>query len=178
MAILRVTHKLTIHPNIYVRRSRTDVKLDVAATPTLGQGELTTIRANVVLLDGHIGRIVAEVTAPRITYIHIYGVTIAVELPHRRHLHTIPTLVVVTNREKVGRTLVGILHPVELPRSVEREAVGVLLIAISTLSLGHILEDLVGRVHLLAVDLIYVGIAPLRESLRLYARQGRKCSKQ
>ena len=88
-----------------------------------------------VLLNRYIGRVVAEVAAPRIADIEINGVAVAVEFPHSWHLDVVPTLVVVFHGKKVRRTLVGILHPVKAPGAVEREAVGVTKVAICAHSL-------------------------------------------
>jgi len=127
-----------------------------------------------VLLDGYVGRIVAEVVAPRISDVHIDRITVAVHLPHARYLDRIPRRVVVVHGVEVRGALVGILDPVEAPSAVERHAIGVVLVAICALrGLGRV-EDLVIGVHRGTVDLVYLRVVPLREGLRTerYGRQG------
>ena len=127
-----------------------------------------------VLLDGDVGRVVAEVATPSVTNVYIDRVAIAVQLPHSGNLHIIPALVVERGSVEVGGTLVGILHPVEAPCAVERETICALLVAICALGISHVLENLVGRVHRLAVNCIYVGILPLGKCLRLRADSGKQ----
>ena len=116
----------------------------------------------------------AEVTTPRVANVYVDGIAVAVELPHCGYLHIVPALVVERRGEEVGGTLVGVLNPVESPCAIERETIWTLLIAICALGAGHALENLVGRVHRLAIDCIYVGVLPLGKCLRLRANSGKQ----
>ena len=118
-----------------------------------------------VLLIGHHRRIVGKIASPSIAYVNIYRVAITIHLPHCRHLHRAPRCVVVTYCEEVGRTLVGILNPVESPSAVERKAIGVVLIAIDPSCLLGGVENLVRGVHWSAIYLVEFGVTPLVEAL-------------
>ena len=76
-----------------------------------------------VVLCRHHRRIVLEVSAPSESYVHVFGVAEAVQLPDARHAHVFPRCVVIVGAEEVGRTLVGVLHPLEAPVALDREEV-------------------------------------------------------
>ena len=76
-----------------------------------------------VVLHGHFRRIVLEVSAPCESYVHVFRVAVSVDLPDAGHLHGVPLRVVVSFLEEVGRTLVGISHPVESPVALYGEIV-------------------------------------------------------
>ena len=118
-----------------------------------------------VLLNRHIGRVVAEVATPSVADVYIDWVAIAVQLPHTWHLQVVPALVVIAYGKEIGWTLVGILNPVESPSAVERKAIGVVEVAIDPSCLLGRTENLVRGVHWSAIDLIELGITPLVEGL-------------
>ena len=70
-------------------------------------------------LYGHIGRIVAEIILPCISYVDILGIAVTVKLPVGGESEHVPTLVVKVFMEKVSRALISVFHPVEFPKSVE-----------------------------------------------------------
>ena len=76
-----------------------------------------------VVFHGHHWRVVFEMSAPGEAHVHIFGVAISVQLPHSRHLHRAPCLVVERGVKEVGGSLVGVLHPFEFPHAVERQIV-------------------------------------------------------
>ena len=80
-----------------------------------GQG---TVAPLVVSLRGH-----GVVAAPGKADVHVLRVAVAVQLPDAGHWHRAPRRVVVVGTEEVGGPPVGVLHPSESPRSVEREEV-------------------------------------------------------
>ena len=165
LAVLGVTDKLAVYPHIHIRCSRADVEENISADPLLWDVEGAAVRAHVVLLNRHIGWVVAEVATPSVADVYIDWVAIAVQLPHTWHLQVIPALVVIAYGKEIGWTLVGILNPVESPGAVERKTVWVVLIAIDSSCLLGRVENLVRGVHWSAIDLIEFGVTPLVEAL-------------
>ena len=165
LAILRVADKLAVHPHIHIRCSRADVEENISADPLLWDVKGAAVRAHVVLLNRHIGRVVAEVATPSVADVYIDWVAIAVQLPHTWHLQVAPALVVIACCEEIGWTLVGILNPVESPSAVERKTVWVVEVAICSCCLLGRAENLVRGVHWSSIDLIELGVTPLVEAL-------------
>ena len=97
---------------------------NLAAVPRVGYAYGASVRAHVVVLGRHLWGIVLEVSAPCETDVHVFGVAVAVKLPDARNRHCLPRRVVERSAEEVGRTLVGVLHPVEFPLALNREKVG------------------------------------------------------
>lgn len=62
-------------------------------------------------------------SAPSKTYVYIFWVTISVEFPNARNTHSLPRSVVERGVEEVGRTLVGILYPIEFPIALDRKII-------------------------------------------------------
>ncbi len=172
VAVLGVADEFAVDPYVNVRHRRADVEEYFAARPVGGDVHRAAIRSHVVLLDGHVGRVVAEVVAPRVTHVDIDRIAVTVQLPHGGHLHRVPRGVVVVGAVEIGGTPVGVLHPVELPSAVERDAIGIILVAVFARGGVGRVEDLVGRVHGRAVDLVHFGVVPLGEGLSVRRRSG------
>ena len=94
---------------------------DLLSLPCVGYGDRASVAANVIVLSGHFGRIVREMSTPGKTDVEIYRVAIAVQFPDARHAHFLPAAIVVAGEEEVVRTLVGMFVPSEFPLSVQRE---------------------------------------------------------
>ena len=83
----------------------------------------TAVRTNVVVLGRNCWWLLVEMSAPAEAYVHIFRITESVHLPDARNIHGLPVGVVEVNLVEIGRALVGILYPVELPGSVERKEI-------------------------------------------------------
>ena len=158
LAVLAVTDETSVDPDIDVRRSGTDRKMDVLAAPRCRDVERAAVGTHMVLGIGHIGRIVPEITAPGIADIHIDGVAVTVQLPHPRHGHAAPRRIVVVDGPDAGRTLRSVAYPVEFPYAVERQA----------LARGE------RRAHRQAVDFIDGRILPFTPGLGAGSQHARK----
>ena len=77
-----------------------------------------------ILFGRHLGRVVLELLTPCVTHIDIDRIAIAVQLPNGRHLHVVPSFVVVAYSPEIGWTSLGITYPEEFPSTVERHEVG------------------------------------------------------
>ena len=77
-----------------------------------------------VVFGRHLRGIVLEMSAPCESDVNVLGVAITVDFPYSGHLHRLPRRVVVAFLEEIGRTLVGISHPVEAPVALDREIIG------------------------------------------------------
>ena len=111
------------------------------------------IRADVIVLYRNVRRIVFEMSTQSEANVHIHGVAIAVQFPQSRHRHFLPRRIVEVGAEEVGRTLVGVGHPIEFPLPVERHALRVV---------AH-----ERGMHGVAVHLVHLLVVPFRKTLSL-----------
>ena len=94
---------------------------NLVSHPRLRNVDCSPIGTHMIVLYGHLGRVVLEMAAPSKTDVHILRVAITVKLPHGRGAHSIPIRVVEVGKIEVCRALVGILHPTETPLTIYRQ---------------------------------------------------------
>lgn len=130
--------------------------------PVGGQFNNPAIRTHVVVFHRHadvsrfqislslfLGNGVKMAT-PGKTDIHVFGIAVSFQFPHPGNVHRSPAGIIIIVLEKVGRTLVSMLHPFEFPLPVERQF--------------HFISFITGMVFQ-AVHLIHISILPFRECL-------------
>ena len=83
----------------------------------------TAVRTYMVILGRNSWWLLVEMSAPAKAYVHIFRITESVHLPDARQIHGLPFGIIKIFLVEVGRTLVSISHPVELPGSVERKKI-------------------------------------------------------
>ena len=121
--VLGIADELPVHVEIDARSDASEVGNDLLAVPVGRNRKRAAIRTHVVVLHGHSRRLSVEMGLPREARIDINRVAVAVHLPDARHGNRSPTRIVEVRLEKVGGTLVAVLHPVEFPRAVQRQEV-------------------------------------------------------
>ena len=98
--------------------------------PVVWYADSTTIRANMVLLNWNLWRIVLEVTTPCKTNVNINRVAITIHLPDTRNRECLPLRVIEIGTEEICWTLISILNPIKLPVSIKGKIVSRLLLII------------------------------------------------
>ena len=119
LGILRIAHILAVHVNCDVGSGRTDVHVHILAFPIGRDGERATIRAHVIALVLHSWWFTSPVATPCIGGVHIDGIAVTIQFPYSRHRHRAPMRVVIIQRIESLGTLVGTLHPMELPLALD-----------------------------------------------------------
>ena len=94
---------------------------NLRAVPRLGNVDCAPIGTHVIVLYGHLGRVVLEMAAPSKTDVHILWVAKAVEFPYGWSAKGVPIGVVKVGKIEISRTLVGISHPTETPITIYRQ---------------------------------------------------------
>ncbi len=160
LAVLAVSHILPVDPQVDVGGDRTETRHDLSSVPPGGYLYRAAVRPHGVILDRHVGRIVAELASPPVSHIDILPVAVAVGLPQPRHGHRVPVAVVVAHAEKVGGFFVGVAHPRETPVAVERqETFGGR--PVTPCGKGSVLVGKKIGVHRHAVHRVHGGVVPL-----------------
>ena len=121
--VLGIADELAVHVEIDARSDASEVRDDLFSVPVGRNRERAAIRTHVVVLHGHSRRFSVEMSFPRETRIDINRVAVAVHFPNAGHGNRSPTRIVEIRLEKVGGTLVAVLHPVEFPRAMQRQEV-------------------------------------------------------
>ena len=104
------------------------------AVPILRDVDDAAVGAYVVVLGRYGWRLLVEVTTPCEAVVDILWLSEAGYLPVAWHLDVAPLGVIEVSLVEVGRTLVGVLHPVEFPGAVERKEVFALCLVALALS--------------------------------------------
>ena len=164
LAVLAVTHKAAVHPQVNVRRDRAQVDKHLLALPVGGHTHRAPVRAYMILLRGHPGRTILEMLAPGIACIDIDRVAIAVEFPHSGHRHRAPRRVVIVRAEKVAQGVVGILLPMKMPHTVQRKIIGLRSRIAGQCRFFRSISKIIG-VHRRTVDFVHFGVLPLGKGL-------------
>ena len=99
---------------------------DLLAIPVFRDVDDAAIAAHIIVLGRNCRRLLVEMSAPSKAYIYILWVAIAIHLPNAWDVHGLPRTIVEISLIEVGRTLVGIFHPIKLPCTMERKEVGTL----------------------------------------------------
>ncbi|OAV63699.1 hypothetical protein Barb4_03771 [Bacteroidales bacterium Barb4] len=160
-AVLAVTGKPPVYPDGEVGHRRPEMSKDFFPRPTGRNDNFLAVGTDMIILHRETGRIVLELASPRIADIHIYIITVAVHLPYSGNRQFIPPTVVIIRQEEISRTGIGIFHPVEFPRAVERHKVRRCLPASRQGSLFRFVGK-VSRVHGRTVQLIDLRVLPFR----------------
>ena len=178
LAVLAVSDKLAVHPEIDVGGDGAEVEEDVLPGPGGRDFEFPAVRADVVVLRGDAGRVALELAAPGVSGVHVDGIAEAVELPHPRDRHVGPALVVEADGPEPGGAEVGVGDPVELPVPIDGQVVrgrfgtsgeGEALILVS---------EIMGM-HRRTVHGVHPGVLPFAEGLRMDGRrQGEGCKEE
>ena len=84
------------------------------AVPVFWNIDDASVRTYVVVLGRNCRRLLVEMSAPSEAYVHIFRITESVHLPVAWNIHGLPFGVIKIFLVEVGRTLVGVLHPLEL----------------------------------------------------------------
>ena len=121
LGILAVAHITSIHPNLQIAGGRTDMEQHLLTLPIIGQRELTTIAARVVLRLANVGRIAVERGAPSITDVLVDRVAMTVELEKSRNREIFPLGIIEVRTEKRCRSILMVLHKMKTPHAFHRQ---------------------------------------------------------
>ena len=122
-AIFRVPYILSVYPKVDVRCYRTEMRNHLFAYKCVGEVDNPAIASYVIIFYGYLGRIVFKVSPPCKTNVYIHRITVSVQFPDAGHGHISPFAVVERQGIKIRWTLVGMLHPIKFPLSVQRKEV-------------------------------------------------------
>ena len=164
LAVFAITYITAVYPQIHVGSYRTEVCNDFLAFPVGRNHYLTAIRTHMVVFFRHEGRIVPIAIAPGIAYIHINGITIAIQFPNTRYRHIGPAFIIETGLPEIGRTRISIFHPEELPGTVQRHKVRRMFLYALSGGIGRFVSEITG-VHGRAVHGINLRVTPFLEGL-------------
>ena len=117
--IFCVTCKLTVYIEVDVRSYRTKMSNNLLAIPIFWDVDDAAIATHIIVLGRNSRRLLIEMSAPSKAYIYILWVAITIHLPNARKVHGLPRTIVEISLIEVGRTLVGIFHPIKLPCAME-----------------------------------------------------------
>jgi len=145
--VLRESHIAAINPEVEERIHAIEVDINLAVLPCIGNRECTAIRAHLVTVL--VGCMVRSWFTHHTTFpiangnrvfednglVDIDGCAVflraiflqTIDIPVHRHLHVVPRRDIEFGLVKIGRTLLGVLHPIELPSAIKREIVGTIL---------------------------------------------------
>ena len=173
LAVFTITYITAVHPQIHIGGDRAEMGDDVLILPVGGHGNLTAVRTYMIVLDGHLRRVVLELVAPGVANIHIDRIAKAVQFPHAGDGDVVPTFVIVAHTPEVGRASIGILHPEELPDAVQCHETGRLFFQAPGGDIGRLVGEVVG-VHGGTVHGVDLRVEPFFERL-CAGRQGQGC---
>ena len=165
LAILAVAGIPAVHPEIHVRGDGPEKRDYVLALPVRGNLDDPAVAAHMVVLHWNQGRIVPVLVPPGVAYVHVYRVAVAVELPDARNRNLVPEAVVVAGFEEIGRPVVGVPDPCELPFAVEAQEVR-RLFGLACEGRVPAFVGEVGGVHRSSSEGIHFGVPPFVEGLR------------
>ena len=134
LAVLGIAHELAVYIEVDVGGDATEVCDHLFAVPILRDVDDAAVGAYVVVLGRYGWRLLVEVTTPCEAVVDILWLSEAEHLPVAWHLDVAPLGVIEVSLVEVGRTLVGVLHPVEFPGAVERKEVFALCLVALALS--------------------------------------------
>ena len=123
LAILCITGKLTVYIEIDVGSNATEMSDNLLAIPVGRDVDNTAVRTYMVVLGRNCWWLLVKMSTPAEAYVHIFRITESVHLPDTWQIHGLPFGIIKIFLVEVGRTLVGISHPVELPGSVKRKEI-------------------------------------------------------
>ena len=123
LAILCITGKLAVYIEIDVGSNATEMSYNLLAIPVGRDVDDTAVRTYMVVLGRNCWWLLVKMSAPAKAYVHIFRITESVHLPVAWNIHGLPFGIIKIFLVEVGRTLVCISHPVELPGSVERKEI-------------------------------------------------------
>ena len=144
LSILCIASKPTIYIEIDVGSDGTKMSNDLLTIPIFRNVDDAAIAAHIIVLGRNSRRLLVEMSAPTKAYIYILWVAIAIHFPNARDVHGLPRTVVKVSLIEVGRTLVGILHPIKLPCTMEGKEVGTLRHVASLCSSFVLVGEIVG----------------------------------
>ena len=176
LAVLGVSHKLSVHPQVHVGGDGAEMGHHLLALPVVGDIHHAPVTAHPVVFHRHLGRVVLEVSSPCESDVHVDGVAETIEFPHSRHGHASPSPVVEVLGKEVGGPLVGVLHTKEFPHTLERQVVArgfhVARHGLFGVAIG---EE--GGVDGEPVDVVHLHVVPFGESGHVVG-QGSLCESQ
>ena len=144
------------------------MEINILALPVCWKFEGAAIRAGVVVEFADVRRIWIKLGSPCITDVLIGTVAIAIEFEQSRYREVLPLRIIILDSKEVGRTLVVILHEVELPHTFHGKVVGRLLL-VKVLRLIKVLVSKERSTTRLPVLLIDIHVLPARLALSRYA---------
>ena len=138
--ILREPHVMSVNPKVEERRNTVEVDVHLASFPTGRDGERTTVGTYLVaMLVGHpVGRRRTHHAPLPVAHGHlvleddrlvginghsVLQTAILLDthhIPLHRHGHIVPSRYIKFGFIKIGRTLLGVTHPMELPVTIQR----------------------------------------------------------
>ena len=123
LAILCISGKLAVYIEIDVRSNATEMSYNLLAIPVGRDVDDTAVGTYMVILGRNSWWLLVEMSTPCKTNIYILRIAESVHLPVAWNIHGLPFGIIKIFLVEVGRTLVCISHPVELPGSVERKEI-------------------------------------------------------
>ena len=166
-AILGIAGKLSVDIKIDIGSHATEVGDDTLTIPVGRDVDDAAIRTHMIILDWNSRRLLIEMTTPSEAHVYILRIAVAQHFPVAWHLDVVPLRVIEVCLVEVGRTLIGVSYPLELPCTVERQIVhALLLVKILSTSTSEVIW-VVSEVHGVqrqTIDFIHLKVVPFCES--------------
>ena len=121
LRVLAISHITTIDPKLEVARSRTDMEEHLLTTPAVGQEELATITARIVIGLANKWWIIVERRTPGISYILVDGIAMTIQLKQSWNGEILPTGIVVVEGPEASGSILMVLDEMEAPHALHRE---------------------------------------------------------
>lgn len=179
LAVLAVARFAAVDPERHVRGGRADVDEYVAALPVGGNRNGAAVESRVVLFVGNQRGAQFEELVPRVGFVRVNRVAVAVQLPDARHRHCAPRRIVVSGAEEPFGFGSRAVHAQEGPFAVERAVEGRAGVVVFGNGLGGRGEGDETRAHRGAADVEAFGIEPaLGGGFPRGRRGGEECEQQ
>ncbi len=124
LTVFTITHEFAIYPQHQVRCCRTYMEIDILSFPIGRDFKFLAVKSCIVVLFLYVWRIRFKLCSPCVTDILINAVTVPFNFKKSRNRKFHPFRVIIICGKEVGRSLVMILHPIELPVSLQAHKAG------------------------------------------------------
>ena len=152
LAVFAVADFLAVHPYTDIGCGGTDGQAHLMSFPISRNIESTSVLSYVIVLLRYVRRVVFEVAAPCVTYVHIERIAVSVQFPHSGNRHRPPFGVIERQGLESDSSFCDRTIEREFPVSVQRQCL--------------LLFCYESRSHRQAVDRKYSGVLPILHFLR------------
>ena len=121
LAVLAVSDKPAVDPNLQIRCGRTHMQIDSVSLPAGGKHKRAAVGSDIVVYRRHMRRIGLKLAVPCIFFPTIHGHTESIQFPQSGHAEFRPFRIVEIHPVEIRRPLIQMLDKFKFPFPVERE---------------------------------------------------------